>query len=88
MTSNKDVPGFVIPFHRSLMEVVLTAGLPKTVAFLLWTTTAALAFGMRQWWILPPAILLHLGLAYVAKGEPYFFDIFLRAIKAPKSLQP
>lgn len=88
MMADKEVPGFLVPFHRSLMQVMLTAGLPRSLAFMLWTTAGALGLGMRQWWVIPIALVVHLGAAMLTKKEPHFFDIFIRAIKAPNSLVP
>lgn len=88
MTDHKDVPGFFIPFRRSLMQVMLMAGLPRTLAFMIWTTAGALGLGMRQWWVVPVAVIIHIGVAMLTKKEPYFFEIFIRAIKAPDKLQP
>jgi type IV secretion system protein VirB3 len=80
--------GFEVPVHRSLVEPMLMAGLPRTLALVLWTTVAAFAFGLRQVWVLPMGIALHLGCAAVTRGDPYFFDILLPALKTPKRLDP
>lgn len=89
MTSeNRSHDGYEVPFHDSITQVILMGGLPRTVALLLWTTAAALAFGMRQLWILPLAILLHVILAACTRKDPYFFDIFVRALKSPKRIEP
>jgi type IV secretion system protein VirB3 len=80
--------GFEIPIHRSLTEPMMMAGLPRTLALLLWTTAAALALGFRQLWIVPIALALHAVFAAAAKRDPYFFDVFQRAIHAQKRLEP
>lgn len=77
-----------VPVHRSLTEVILLGGLPRTVAILLWTLAAAAGFGMQQLWVLPVAIVLHVILAMMAKRDPHFFDVFVRALKSPKRLDP
>lgn len=80
--------GFDAPVHRSLTEVILLGGLPRTVGLLLWTTAAAVGFGLQQIWVLPFAIVAHIGLVFVTKKDPFFFDVFVQAIKAPKQLNP
>lgn len=80
--------GYEAPVHRSLTEVILLGGLPRTVAILLWTVVAAIGLGLQQIWVLPIAIVGHIGLVFVTKNDPYFFDVFVRAIKTPKKLNP
>ena len=43
--------GFEVPLHRSLVEPMLLAGLPRTVALVLWTSVGACAFGLHQVWV-------------------------------------
>lgn len=80
--------GFEAPVHRSLTEVILLGGLPRTVAILLWTVVAAIGLGLQQIWVLPFGFIVHIGLVFVTKKDPYFFDVFIRAIKTPKKLYP
>ena len=80
--------GFEVPLHRSLVEPMLLAGLPRTVALVLWTGVGAIAFGLHQLWVLPLGIVLHLAAAAVTKADPYFFDIVLLAVKAQRRLGP
>jgi type IV secretory pathway TrbD component len=77
-----------VPLHRSLTEPMLLAGLPRTVAIVLWTSVAAFAFGLKQLWVLPIGIVLHIAAAAVTKADPYFFDIVLLAVKTQKRLDP
>jgi type IV secretion system protein VirB3 len=80
--------GFEVPLHRSLVEPMLLAGLPRTVALVLWTGVGAFAFGLHQIWVLPLGIALHVGAAAATKADPYFFDIVLVALKTHKRLDP
>ena len=80
--------GFEVPVHRSLTEEILLGGIPRVVAVLLWTGVTALGFGMREIWVLPIGVVLHVVLVYVTKQDTQFFDVFVRAVKAPKRLQP
>ena len=80
--------GFEVPLHRSLVEPMLLAGLPRTVALVLWTGVGAIAFGLHQLWVLPLGIVLHLAAAAVTKTDPYFFDIVILAVKAQRRLDP
>jgi type IV secretion system protein TrbD len=82
------IEGYEIPLHRSLTEVILLGGVPRTPAILLWTTAAALGFGMQQIWVLPFAVLLHLALVALTRRDPFFFEVFIRALKSPKRLDP
>ncbi len=80
--------GFEVPLHRSLVEPMLLAGLPRTVALVLWTGVGAIAFGLHQLWVLPLGIVLHLAAAAVTKADPYFFDIVILAVKTRRRLDP
>lgn len=82
------IEGYEIPLHRSLTEVILLGGVPRTPAILLWTTAAALGFGMQQIWVLPFAVLMHVVLVALTRRDPFFFEVFIRALKSPKRLDP
>lgn len=80
--------GFEVTVHRSLTEPIMFAGLPKSFALLLWTLSLCIVLGLYQIWFLPITIVLHLFFAALARRDPYFFDIFLRAIRAQARLDP
>jgi type IV secretion system protein VirB3 len=67
---------------------MLLAGLPRSLGLILWTTSATFAFGLHQIWVLPIALALHAVFAAAAKRDPYFFDVFLRALRASRRLDP
>jgi type IV secretion system protein VirB3 len=81
-------PGFEVPLHRSLVEPMLLAGLPRAVALVLWTVVGAFSFGLHQIWVLPIGIAVHAAAAAVTRSDPYFFDIVFPAVKAQKRLDP
>jgi type IV secretory pathway TrbD component len=72
--------GLEVPLHRSLTQPIMFAGLPRNLGLLLWTATAAFALGLHQLWVLPLAILLHLVFAAMARRDPFFFDVIVRAV--------
>jgi type IV secretory pathway TrbD component len=80
--------GLEVPLHRSLVEPMLLAGLPRTVALVLWTSVGAFAFGLHQIWLLPVGIGAHLAAAAATKADPYIFEIILLALKTQKRLDP
>ena len=73
-------PGIEVPLHRSLTQPVMVAGLPRNLGLLLWTVTAAFALGLHQLWVLPIALVLHGVFAAMARRDPHFFDVIVRAI--------
>jgi type IV secretion system protein VirB3 len=81
-------PGLEVPLHRSLVDPMTLAGLPRTTALVLWTGIGAFAFGLRQIWVLPLGVLFHLACAGAAKSDPYIFDIAVLALKAQRRLDP
>jgi type IV secretion system protein VirB3 len=72
--------GLEVPVHRSLTQPIMVAGLPRNLALLLWTATAAFALGLHQLWVLPLSLALHAVFAAMAKRDPSFFDVFVRAV--------
>jgi type IV secretory pathway TrbD component len=80
--------GFEVPLHRSLVEPMLLAGLPRTVALVLWTAVGALVLGLHQVWVLPIGLALHIAAGAVTKADPHFFEILLLAVKTQKPLDP
>jgi type IV secretory pathway TrbD component len=80
--------GFEVPLHRSLVEPMLLAGLPRTVALVLWTTVGAFAFGLHQIWTLPVGIVVHVAAAAATRADPYVLEILPAALKAKRRLDP
>lgn len=76
-----------VPLHRSLTQPILFAGLPRNLGLLLWTATAAVALGLHQFWVLPIAGVLHVVFATMARRDPFFFDILIRAV-GQRRLEP
>ena len=80
--------GLEVPLHRSLVEPMLLAGLPRTVALVLWTRVGAFAFGLHQIWVLPLGIVVHLAAAAATRADPYVLDIVALALGAQRRLHP
>lgn len=82
------IEGYEVPLHKALTEVILLGGVPRTLAFLLWTTASAIGFGLHQVWVIPVAVVVHIIFSLLAKRDPFFFEVFIRALKTPKQLDP
>lgn len=82
------IEGYEVPLHKALTEVILLGGVPRTLAFLLWTTASAIGFGLHQVWVIPVAVVAHMIFSLLAKRDPFFFEVFIRALKTPKQLDP
>lgn len=80
--------GYEAPVHRSLVEPVLVAGLPRTVAFLYWTIAAALIIGMHQLWILPLALVGHFGLIRLTRFDSHFMEVVRSGLRHTQDKQP
>lgn len=78
--------GFVAPIHRGVVSPILVVGLPRTLAFILWTTASAVGFGLQEIWVFPIFFVFHVGFAVLTKKDPYFFDVFKFAMKNPHRL--
>lgn len=80
--------GFEVPIHRSLTEPILIGGLPRNFAILLWTPGMVVILGLYQLWFLPIQIALHLVFVYLTRRDPDFFEVFKRALRAQRRLEP
>ena len=74
--------GFEMPLHRSLTELMLLGGAPRSVAIINGTLAAALGLGLRLWFIgALVGIVGHSLAVWAAKADPQFMDVFSRHIK-------
>jgi type IV secretion system protein TrbD len=76
------IEGFEAPLHRSLTELILLGGAPRSVAIVNGTLAAALAIGM-QFWLTGTVLGIagHLLAVWGAKHDPQFMDVFVRHLK-------
>ena len=88
MSDQQSVNGYVIPVYRSCTQPLMTAGVPRAIAIIIWTFAAALGLGAQQLWVVPIAMVVHFALAGVARHDPYFFDVVKRAIKQKQRYEP
>ena len=63
-------------------------GLPAGFAILLWAPGMVIILGLYQIWFLPIQVVVHLVFAYLAHREPHFFEVFKRALRAQRRLEP
>lgn len=63
-------------------------GLPRRVAILLWTVGLAVVFGLHQFWFIPLQLGLHSLCAALTKRDPLFFEVFRRAVRSQRRLEP
>jgi type IV secretory pathway TrbD component len=85
---SQDVPGYVVPLHRSLTEPILIAGLPRNLAFLVWTMIAAMVLGGQQFWVLIPGLILHGACVRATHYDPQLLEVFRAAQRDPRRLEP
>ncbi len=76
--------GYEVPIHRALTEIIMIAGVPRTVAMLNGTLAAALGLGMKSWCAVPLCLAIHIISVFVTKKDPQFFDCFRRHIRQKK----
>lgn len=72
---------FEIPIHRSLTQSITIGGVPREIAILNGTLTAALVLGLHSWLGIPLGVVLHAISLKMAKRDPQFFATFRRQIK-------
>lgn len=78
---------FVAPVHRALVEPILLAGAPRTLALVNGTLAAALGLGLRLWlagvaiWIVGHALGV-----LAARRDPDFVEVARRHLRLPALL--
>uniref|UniRef100_B0T9G7 Conjugal transfer protein n=1 Tax=Caulobacter sp. (strain K31) TaxID=366602 RepID=B0T9G7_CAUSK len=84
-----EVPdGFEIDLHGALSDPITIAGVPRMTAILIATLTAVLALGLQSPWIgLPLGFGLYVTAFWMAKRDPYVFDILRRHLRQPVYLE-
>jgi len=80
--------GFEIPLNLSLTQLVLMGGVPRSVAILNGTATAALSLGLQVWWLgIPLGLLMHVAAVALTKSDPLWLDVFRRQLRLPAHLE-
>jgi type IV secretion system protein VirB3 len=82
-----ETPGFIVPVHRALIEPILLAGAPRSLAIVNGTLAAALGLGLR-WWVVGLGIwaLGHMLAVWAARRDPQFVDVVRRHLRLPARL--
>lgn len=73
--------GYEMPVHKSLSEPVLINGVPRQLAFLVGTLTAALGLGLHSWFSVPVCIVFWSAAARLTKYDAQFLDCFRRHLQ-------
>jgi len=73
--------GFQAPIHRSLTQVIMIAGVPRELAILNGTLTAALVLGLHSFLGVPVGLVLHIFSVAVSKRDPQFLSTFRRHLR-------
>lgn len=77
-------PGYRIRLHNALVMPIMLAGVPRRFAILNGTLCAALVLGLHAFYLLPVGIIIHIVAVFMAKQDPYFFDVIMRHIRKKK----
>ena len=82
MTRPASPEGFEVPLHRALTEPIMMAGVPRSLAILNGTLSAAVGLGLQQWvaglalWIIVQAIGV-----FCARHDAQFVDVLARHLR-------
>ena len=80
--------GFEVPLSLALTQPVLMAGVPRSVAILSGTATAALSLGLQVWWLgIPLGLAMHATAVALTKADPLWLDVFRLQIRLPAHLE-
>lgn len=73
--------GFEVPIHRSLTQPILLTGVPREIAILNGTLTAALVLGLHSFMGFPIGLVIHVVARTLAKRDPQFLETLRRQIR-------
>ena len=80
--ANQHLEGFEAPLHRALVEPILLAGVPRAIAIVIGTVSAAIGLGLQQWLA---GLLLwaaaHSAAVMAAKHDPDFAAVLMRHLR-------
>jgi type IV secretion system protein VirB3 len=83
-SSANDIPGYFAPVHRALIEPILLAGAPRTIAIANGTLAAAIGLGLRLWLVgLAFWFIGHLLAVWAAKRDPQIAEVARRHLRYP-----
>ncbi|MBO9455334.1 VirB3 family type IV secretion system protein [Paracoccus sp. R12_1] len=84
MENPTDIPGYFAPVHRALIDPILLAGAPRTIAIANGTLAAAIGLGLRLWleglafWLVG-----HLLAVWAAKRDAQIAEVVRRHLRYP-----
>ena len=84
MENHTDIPGYYAPVHRALIDPILLAGAPRTIAIANGTLAAAIGLGLRLWLVgLAFWIIGHLLAVWAAKRDSQIAEVARRHMRYP-----
>lgn len=82
-----EIAGFIVPVHRALIEPILLAGAPRSLAIVNGTMAAALGLGLRLWLVgVGIWAVGHMLAVWAARRDPQFVDVVRRHLRLPARL--
>ncbi len=82
--NGEPVPGYYAPVHRALIDPILLAGAPRSLAIVNGTLAGAVGLGLRLWFAgLVIWAIGHMLAVWAAKRDPQFVDVARRHMRFP-----
>jgi type IV secretion system protein VirB3 len=83
-SSPTEIPGYFTPVHRALIDPILLAGAPRTIAIANGTLAAAVGLGLRLWLVgLVFWFVGHLLAVWAAKRDAQIAEVARRHLRYP-----
>jgi type IV secretion system protein VirB3 len=82
--SNETIAGLEAPVHRALIDPILLGGVPRNIAIVNGTLSAAFILGLHMWitgivmWV-----ICQVAAVWATKRDPSFVDVVRRHIRYP-----
>ena len=84
MENPNDIAGYFAPVHRALIDPILLAGAPRTIAIANGTLAAAIGLGLRLWLVgLAFSLVGHLLAVWAAKRDAQIAEVVRRHLRYP-----
>jgi type IV secretion system protein VirB3 len=85
--SEEAIAGFEAPVHRALIDPILLAGAPRSIAIMNGTVSAAVGLGLKLWlagivlWV-----VCQVAAVWATKRDPNFVEVARRHVRYPSHL--
>lgn len=77
-----------VPIYQALSRRILIGYVPRKIAILFWTVSAALILGLHSFYLTPLLAVVFAALILIYRHDSFFLEIIVRNIRQPDYYHP